>query len=288
MGTSGYKIFQDDFALDIRDYYIEKLFNGLSNEQTTEELINENQDADEDEYSVFWLSLASVQFEYGRLLEKVKNKAIEIIDSGEDLKKWNGDKKRAKELERLKVKLKSEQPKEKKLVKRKTKTNSGDFFTFKIDSENYAFGRILLEGHIAIYEFKSNTNKLSLNEISQNKIAFVIGTTEDGFYNRKWKIIGNKPLESIFTQPIYFFHIPVMSKICTVFNIWENWDSRKELHEDECKKMDWGHFGIEQWGSYSTPHIIERLNAKMNKKPYLKGHLPDNWEELNFRRNRID
>ncbi|MEM1001273.1 MAG: Imm26 family immunity protein [Bacteroidota bacterium] len=238
MGTSGYKIFQDDFALDIKDHYTEKLFEGLSNEQATEELIIENQDADIDEHSVFWLSLAATQYEYGRLLENVKKKALEIIDSGEDLIKWNGDKKRAKELERLKIKLQSELPKEKKLVKRKIKTNSGDFFAFKTDSENYAFGRVLLEGYIAVYEFKCDINNLSIDEISQKEVAFVIGTTEGGFYNRKWKILGNMPLEPIFTKPIYFFHVPVMSKMCTVFNIWEHWDSNKEIPESECEKMN--------------------------------------------------
>src|SRR5690348_5631783 len=128
MGTFGYKIFQDDFALDIRERYLDMLYDGISNEQATHELIRENMDGDIDEEPVFWLSLAATQLEYGRLREEVKKKALSIIDSGSDLPRWNGDKKRIKELELLKSKLIAEQPKEKKLVRRKIKTQSGDLF----------------------------------------------------------------------------------------------------------------------------------------------------------------
>jgi hypothetical protein len=287
MGTFGHKIFQDDFALDIRDLYLEKLFDGQTNEQATAELILENKNADIDEKFIFWLSLAATQWEYGRLLEQVKNKAIEIIDSGDDLKNYDGDKKRAKELAYLKSKLLSVQPKEKKLIKRKINIKSGDVFTFKTDTKNFAFGRVLNESYIAIYLFKSSTNTISIEEIIKNKVAFVIGTTGDGFYTKKWKIIGNEPLENFFTEPIYFFHVPLNSDRCTVFNIWEDWSAHKIIPESQCEKMTWGYFGIEQWSSFSTPHIIERLNAKLENRAY-QNYLPENWETLHFRKFRID
>jgi len=287
MGTSGHKIFEDDFAVEIRESYLEKLFDGQSNEQATDLLIQENEHADIDERSVFWLALASVQFEYGRLLDRVKNKAIELIDSGEDLVKWNGDKKRAKELQNLKSKLLSEQPSQKKLVKRKVLTRSGDVFAFRYDPEFFAFGRVIKDGYIAVYQFKSSTSKLKVEDVIREKVAFLVSTTNDGFYDRKWKIIGNRPLEKIFTDPIYFFHVPVGSVECSVFNIWEDAVS-KVIPEADCKKMKWGHFGIEQWGSYSTPHLVQRLKAKLENRPYQQGYLPENWEALHFRRSRID
>lgn len=285
MGTFGYKIFQDDFALDIRERYLDMLYDGISNEQATHELISENMDGDIDEEPVFWLSLAATQLEYGRLREEVKKKALSIIDSGSDLQRWNGDKKRIKELELLKSKLVADQPKEKKLVRRKIKTQSGDLFVFKMDNEYFGFGRVLKEYFIAIYLYKSTTNKVPVEEVIQKKVAFVIGTTEDGFYNRKWKIIGNCPLENLFTEPIYFFHQAVMSDECRVFNIWKDHDY-KIILESECKNMTWGHFGIEQWGSYSNGHIIERLNAKLEGRAYRK-YLPENWELLQFRSTSI-
>jgi hypothetical protein len=287
MGTFGHKIFQDDFALDIRGRYLDMLYDGISNEQATNELITEHLSADADEMPVFWLSLAATQWEYGRLTDIVKQKALSIIDSGADQENWNGNKKRFKELDNLKLKLLAGQPKEKKLVQRRIKTQSGDVFVFKLDDEHYAFGRVLKEDYIAIYQFKSTIYKVPIEDIVQNKIAFVIGTTEDGFYNRKWKIIGNSPLEQFFKEPIYFFHIAVMSDECRIFNIWDDGHYRI-IRESECMNMNWGQFGIEQWSCYSSPHIIKRLTAKLEGRPYLKGYLPDNWESLHFRRKRID
>lgn len=239
---------------------------------------------DIDEYPVFWFSLAATQAEYGRLLDTVKSKAIEVIESGLDHEIWQNDKRRARELEKLKKLLLSEPRKEKKLVKRKTATKSGDVFVFKIDSENYAFGRVLIEGYIAIYEFRSSSSKLPIDDIAGQKVAFIVGTTEDGFYNKKWKVIGNKALESFFLEPIYFFHQPFDSIWCSVFNIWENqdWEQHQKLTESECKRKDWGRFGIEQWGSYSSTHIVSRLNAKLEGEPYKE----EGWEQLHFRKSR--
>jgi hypothetical protein len=284
MGTFGHKIFEDDFAIDIRERYLEMLYEGISNTQATNELIAENRGADIDEEPVFWLSLAATQWEYGRLVEKVKKKALSIIDSGVDQEKWNGDKKRIKELEQLKTKLLAKQPKEKKLVKRRLKTQSGDVFVFKLDDEYFAFGRVLKEYYIAVYQFKSTTNQVPIEEVIQNKVAFVIGCTDDGFYSRKWKIIGNSPLEKLFEEPIWFFHQGMPLHDCRVFNLWQEDDNHlRIIPESECKKMNWGHFGIEQWEAYNTKDIIERLTAKLENRPYIEEFLPDNWETLYFR-----
>jgi hypothetical protein len=283
MGTIGHKIFQDDFALDVRERYLDMLYNGTPNEKATNELITEHMNDDEDEMPVFWLSLAATQWEYGRLMEIVKQKALSLIDSGVDQENWNGNKKRIKELDKLKSKLLTPQLKEKRLVQRRIKTQPGDVFVFKIDDDHYAFGRVLKPIYIAIYQFKSKSNKLPIEEIIQNKIAFVIGTTEDGFYNRKWKIIGNSPLEQFFTNPIYFFHIAIESDECRVFNIWLDHEYNI-IKETECQKMQWGPFGIEQWSPHSSESIIKRLTDKLNGTPYNKGLLPENWESLHYRK----
>ena len=43
---------------------------------------------DEDEACVFWLALAATQSKLGRLIDLVRDRAIEIIDSGADLRRW--------------------------------------------------------------------------------------------------------------------------------------------------------------------------------------------------------
>lgn len=123
MGAWGTAIYSDDIAMDVRDIYKEILGDGLSSEEATSaiiEMYNEEIE-DEEDGPVFWISLADTQWKCGRLLESIKQKAIEIIDSGIDLEKWKEDKndykKRVKVLENLKMQLMSPQPPEKKMKK---------------------------------------------------------------------------------------------------------------------------------------------------------------------------
>jgi hypothetical protein len=156
MGTFGTAIFSDDFACDIRDEFKELLGEGMSSEEATKFLIENNDEAEssEDEASVFWLSLAAVQWQTGRLLEEVKQKAIEVIDTDADLKRWEleGDErlvtKRKKELIKLKEKLLSPQPQQKKIAKvyrEFTPFEIGDVFSYAHSSGKFALFRVI--GH---------------------------------------------------------------------------------------------------------------------------------------------
>jgi hypothetical protein len=113
MGTWRTAIFSDDVAADVRDRFRELVGDGHAVEQATQILLEEFADEleDEDSGSVVWLALATVQWKLGRLQEEVKRKAIEIIDSGEDLKRWEDEpnllKKRRDVLEKLKEQLNS-------------------------------------------------------------------------------------------------------------------------------------------------------------------------------------
>lgn len=287
MGTSGHKIFQDDFALDIREMYLDKLFSGMTSENASNEMIAENVDADMDEMPIFWLSLAATQFEYGRLQGKVKEEAIKIIDTGVDLIRWNGDKKRSKELQSLKAKLLSVQPKEKKLINKKIKLSQGDVFIFNLEEHSYAYGRILNDKFLAIYLFQTANNKIPIEEIILKEIGFIVRFQEDGFYSRKWKVIGNLPLDDKLQRPVYFFDQGVGSTKCNVTSIWDTEYNPKVYEEKDCKNMDWGPFGIEQGSAYFSKDIIERLTAKLNNTPYNLYIQPD-WEKQKFRKLRPD
>ena len=78
MGAWGPKLYQDDVAEDVRDYYKDQLKRGKTNEEVTNELIEDNYDIiqDEDEAPVFWFALADTQWNLGRLLPSVKEKAL--------------------------------------------------------------------------------------------------------------------------------------------------------------------------------------------------------------------
>ncbi len=268
MGTWGHRIFEDDYALDVREEYLGLLLDGRSTEQATEELLGDSGTLDIDEEPVFWLSLAATQWEYGRLSPKVKKEALRVIDSGLDLRRGGDaafDKKRAAELTKLRAQLMRPQPKPKRVVNRKPKLVAGDIFRFPLE-RGYAFGRVLTILERAYYRFTSPRSDVALAEIVKHEVAFVVGCTDDGFYKKRWRVIGNLPLESRLAQPTWFFHQAVGSKTCDVFDIW-NRDVIKTMPASECK-------GIEQWGAWSEVHIAERLIAVLSGKRSIYADLP--------------
>lgn len=90
MGAWGAGIFSDDLALDVRDDYRELIGAGHEGPEATRLLMEKYRGTIEDpeQSSVFWLALAATQWKTGRLEDWVKEKALQIIDSGEDLEKW--------------------------------------------------------------------------------------------------------------------------------------------------------------------------------------------------------
>jgi hypothetical protein len=123
MGIWNSKIFDNDLSLDLKSEYRDYIASGFTNEETLEKIIvNYNGDDPEDEdYPIFWISLACIQWDLGRLLENVKTKAIDCIDNPKYLEIWESDlkllEKRKQVLKETKEKLLSPQPPEKKIQK---------------------------------------------------------------------------------------------------------------------------------------------------------------------------
>lgn len=122
MGNWGYKLYQDDDALDVKEEFIQLLKKGLDCESATKELIRSNIPLvkDEDTAPIFWFVLADVQWKYGILLDDVKKMAIFHIENGSDIARWRAEEpklaeKREGELQQLKEKLLSPQPPAKKI-----------------------------------------------------------------------------------------------------------------------------------------------------------------------------
>ncbi|MBS0263417.1 MAG: hypothetical protein JSS02_15855 [Planctomycetes bacterium] len=144
MGAWGPAIFSDDVAADTRDAFTDFIAEGLTPTAATDRLIGESAEIleNDDEALVFWLSLAATQWKLGRLVDQVRDRAIEIIESGADLKRW-GDNTRAeqtqrkKHLEKLRQQLLSPPPAPKKvkaLRKSSTDFQPGDVVTFCLDN----------------------------------------------------------------------------------------------------------------------------------------------------------
>ncbi len=85
----GTKLFSDDLASFVRDEYTVLLGLGAA-AKDIETLISKyiNENVDPLYASVAWLALAVTEHKFGTLSEAIKNRALQAIDSGEDLKKW--------------------------------------------------------------------------------------------------------------------------------------------------------------------------------------------------------
>lgn len=95
MGAWGTGLYQDDDTCDIKEEYLNYLRIGKTNEEALQEVISDNKEMIKDDEigPLFWLALADTQWKYGRLTNDIRDRALEVIDSGKDLERWKEDKK---------------------------------------------------------------------------------------------------------------------------------------------------------------------------------------------------
>ena len=147
MGTWGPKLYQDDVAEEVRDYYKDQLRKGKKGKEITQDLVKQNEEtlSDSDDAPIFWFALADTQWSLGRLEDFVKEKALYYIREGSDMKRWETDgpknaEIRKKVLSELEQKLLLPQPPKKKIVQYhlyKCGWKVGDVFAYRLES-NYA------------------------------------------------------------------------------------------------------------------------------------------------------
>jgi hypothetical protein len=124
MGTAGGALFDDDTACDVRDHFVHSLATAGDAAEATRSLLAAFAVAieDVDDGPVFWLALAATQWKYGCLVPDVRSRAIDVIDNGADLSRWQGSadrKRRQVVLRELREKLLSPQPRPRGLRRRK-------------------------------------------------------------------------------------------------------------------------------------------------------------------------
>lgn len=158
MGAWGAKLYQDDVAQDVKEQYKESLKKGKSNEEATQQVLDEYRPMlnDIDDGPVFWFALAETQWSLGRLLPEVKEQALACIDKGTDQARWERENpkkapERKKILEDLRIKLNSPMPPMKKISQPKNykcEWKIGDVYSFKLESdlasEKGVYGRYIL------------------------------------------------------------------------------------------------------------------------------------------------
>src|SRR5688500_12932115 len=108
MGTWGTALFSDDLAADIRGEFRDLIGEGLTTDAAVKRLTTEYKSSlrDPDEESVFWLALADTGWRLGRLDDNVLQNALRVIDSGQDLARWEDADRRKREQVFAKLRIK--------------------------------------------------------------------------------------------------------------------------------------------------------------------------------------
>jgi hypothetical protein len=152
MGLLGTDIFDDDLASDVRGKYRDSIAEGKSGSEATDVILNSYGRAltDPREAAVIWLALAATQWESGRLEDRVRDKAVAMLDAGTDLKRWDHDpkllKQRRRVLERLRARLLSPQPAEKPIHRQYRDTSEwqvGEVIGYRLVSGNTILFRVV-------------------------------------------------------------------------------------------------------------------------------------------------
>ena len=232
MGTWGPKLYQDDLAEDIRDYYKDQLHRGKKGIDITQELLVKYQIeiSDFEEASVFWFALADTQWNLGRLEDKVKETALKHILLGNDLKRWKIENPkmattREQTIEELRQKLLSPQPPEKKVTQYKIyrcEWKYGDVYAYQLESdlaeEKGLYGRYFLiqkvdegvwhPGHIVpiVYVKITSDTNLPSNVEEYNQLEYV-QTWFTKYEERFWPIDMRRPQEDIAEKSMINYQV---------------------------------------------------------------------------------
>ncbi|AEA14013.1 MULTISPECIES: hypothetical protein [Bacillus] len=197
MGAWGVALLSDDIAEDIKLLYKDLLANEYSNEDASRIVIEEyKNELDDEETIVFWLVFSSIQWKLGRLQENVKQEALQIIESGADLARWEEEpklqKKREVVLNKLREQLHSRQPEAKKVPKRfiaNTSLKAGDAVSYELVSGSCIILKvieIIEEWHgdryplfeICDWEGKEVPSKEQINQFGLKKRIYEDGKQE--------------------------------------------------------------------------------------------------------------
>lgn len=154
MGAWGPGVFSDDLGCEVRDQYRQLISQGQEGPVATDALLESFRVVllDEDSTAVFWLALAVTQWRVGRLEDRVKNRAIAVIENTTALWAWQNDAAalaaRRKVLANVLTLLHS--PQRAKTVLRKPFKNScewesGELIAFQLRSRQYVIFRVI--GH---------------------------------------------------------------------------------------------------------------------------------------------
>ena len=91
------KIFDNDFALDVKTDFVNLIGVGMSIEEIEDFIMQYQPQIDDDDSCAFWTALAKIEWDYGLLQENTKKKAQYVIKTFPDNHLYISEKRPGKE-----------------------------------------------------------------------------------------------------------------------------------------------------------------------------------------------
>lgn len=153
MGTWGTALYSDDLAADIRSDFRDLIGQGLAADDALERLLSEYSCSfnDPDEAAVFWLAVADTAWRLGRPVVRATAEALNVIESGADLRRWEVAKDRRARglvLDKLAANLRSLPPSAKRVARPLIANNTwkvGEVVAYRLASGAWTLFRVI--GH---------------------------------------------------------------------------------------------------------------------------------------------
>lgn len=206
LGTWGTSIYSSDIAQDVKGDYYDAISVGMTDEEAFFYVCSYVPDEGDEDECNFWCGLSLAQWKIGRLIDKVKEKTISIIDNGGDIWLWEESEaklseinKRISVLKEVKETIQSPITSVKNIKPRfcfKSPWAIGDVVAYKLNSDNFAdtvFKYILLhvvgieqnvckipqlsteQLHIRIFDYEFSELPTTISKIKKNKYIQLVG-----------------------------------------------------------------------------------------------------------------
>jgi len=192
-GAWGTAIFSNDTSQDVREEFRDLIGDGFNADEATTRLVDSYRPEDPDVAADFWLGLALVQHQLGRLTERALDAALAIIESGHDPGRWTGKDqlRRAGALEKARHTLNTPQPSPRRVKPRVRVTTSliaGQHVIFRLAS-----GRRLLMRVTRTRSDQGGTYLTAVplqwddsQQVPRDAELVALTPHEDGISFRKW------------------------------------------------------------------------------------------------------
>lgn len=243
MGNWGAGIFQNDVSDDVKTDYKNKLKMGKSDEVSLQEILTENAEILNDEEDKFdlWFALASVMSDLGRLTTEVSAIAVQLIDNGGDLFRFEDNKsemkKRKAVLEKLREKLVGVQPERKKIPVVKPFVcpwKPNDALVYRLDSECFKdkpyFNKYIV---ILVDEIVSYDVDIPLGDMLPITYLKICGNRpsseediENSLFIPQWFIfyLENSKMDKLEREHRFMWYRDGFKKQSSRFELWGNYE----------------------------------------------------------------